>query len=851
MLNLPVESNDEPEKRPTHLSVASSGTNASGIAESTLSYAASDLSGISQFPAPPADIHTPTLSRFGTPTSQHFTIRLPPSIPDYETPDRFRFGTPPAPSSPSGSHSSSKSNPQDSLSVRSGLSSKSGGSNSAPARGEGFSNWKQASSSLATLPAEPSTSYRPVRPLVYRKNPLPHPPISERAFSKRPETPHSATAPSFVDWSDATSGISVDTNEERLLTTSFITSLLSQVPDPFPGNKVSDARNRAMLGFERKSDQAARDAGDSEEPRTHQSIPPFYPSDLLSTESGEARRMLSDDRPSINSDSRHASRDYSETAHTDEQLQSAIRRPSIGISRGGIEARPVAVVPAIRIPSGVQRSDVMNDSAVASNNSTITSGSMASKPPVHRADAPRNVRVTGGFDGDVMSRESDEASVKPGRRELQPDDAIVVALPASQIATDSQKQRPHSRSKSRSNQNQPPPRSSFTLQRNHSMKSVVSSLVSRISHSSVMQRARYMNWLRQRPLPPIPINSNAPEFPNGKEIQTSEESIPLPTLVKRADALSGMLDSGRSPTVVVKNDEFDYQRGSFPRSDQRPGGRSAYVQLDTRSTGQRSSLFSRFRRRREEPDIPSVHSPSSAKISAFDERRKRRRLWAVGIVVVIGIILAIAVPVGLSQRGKSQSKCSGNQTGASCTLDGTCVCTSSTGTCKPLARSLFLLVNDVNQIFAVDFTAQDMSDAVVGAVGIPPGGICSNQAQLIDVEPGLNSALAPNRTKWAQAAMLWNLGMSQDISKATALQKFVSSAPWPMLSSVDGPVADSSGRFTFNASGLGYVFDFALQTVTPQPASFRNSSPTQDQIESLSITAGNVLDRMYSFAIGM
>ncbi|KAL5495201.1 hypothetical protein ACEPAI_664 [Sanghuangporus weigelae] len=848
MSNQPVEADGGPPKKPPRISIASLGTSASGIADSTISYADSELSGISQFPAPPSEIPTPTLSRYGTPTSQHFTIRVPASIPDYETPDRFHFGTPPAPHSPAGSQFSNKSNPQDTRSVKSGSSSRTGISNAA---GEGISAFKQASSPLVSLPAQPSTSYQPVRPLVYRRNPLPHPPISERTLSKRPDTPRSTAAvSSLLDWSDATSGISIDTNEERLLTTSFITSLLSQAPDPFPGNKVYDAGKRAMLGFGKRSNQTRRDVGASDEPRSHQSIIPFYPSDLLSAESEEAstsRQMLSDDRRSVNADSRRASKDYSETVHTDEQLQSAIRRPSIIVARGGIEAHPVAVVPAIRLPSCVQRSDDTNNSFIASNNSVITSGSMASKPPVHRADAPRNVRQTGGFNRDLISRVSDEDLARLERVDLQQDGLVMTSVPSSHLAANSQKRASHVRSKSRSDQNQPP-RSSFTLQRNQSMKSVVSSLVSRISNSSALRRARYLNWLRHRPLPPIPVGTNPPpEFPNGKEIQKSEESIPLPTLVKRADDLSGMLRAGRFPSGADKNNEFHYQEASVPYADLRPGVRRTYTQLDARSAGQRSSLFSRIRRRKEDTNVTSTESPSSAKISTFDAKRKRRRLWIVAVVVVIGVALAIAIPVAISQRNSSRPKCSGNRTGVSCTLDATCICTSNSTTCKPLARSLFLLVNDVNQLFSGSFTEEDMSDAAVIAAGVPPDGLCNNQALLIDVEPGLDSAAAPNRTKWAQAAMLWNLAMTQDISEAMALQNFVSSAPWRMLSSIDGPVDDSSGRFTSSVSG--YSFDFASQTVSPSSAKFRDSSPSEDQFEALSMTAVNVLDRMYSFAI--
>lgn len=842
-------------KRALHISAASLGTNASGIAASTISYAGSELSGISQFPAPPTEIPTPTL---GTPTSStprsfNFTERLAPSIPDYETSTRFRFGTPPSPRSPSVAPVPGKAASHDARSPASGLSSKSGGGSTR--RQESASPPPEVSNvypeeKLSSL--ELSTSDQRTRLLVYQKKQPPQPPVSERVFSKRPETPHSAAAASSVlDWSDTTSAISINPSEERLLTTSFITSLLAQSSNPTPKQRSRGVENRDERG--RGNDRSYHvsrsdaDAGNLNDASSrHQSIPPFYPSDLLSIDGREAYNSQanpSDDRRSTASHSRRTSRDLSDTFHSDEQLQFVIRRPSIAISRGGFEARPVGVVPAVRISSNAARPESASVSLVASNRSD---GVLAPKPPIHRADAPQNVGHVGGVDGDRISE--DDCMKQTGQDAIKVEPRVAESSAFSPVSgfQDRFADGP-SRPASRSNH---APYSEFTLQRNHSMKSIVSSLVSRISHNSAVRRAKNMYWWRQRPLPPLPMGSNRPpEFPNGKEIQQLEESIPLPTLAKRAEDLSGVLNRGSFPSSTRdRRNEFHYKEALSSDADMRPRG--AYVQIDRpiEVPSQRASLFSRFQRRPEGRDSPLAESPTAVKASMFVKKRNRRRLWIVAVCVFIGVALAVALPVAISQRGHPSSNCHGNQTGASCTLDATCVCTGAGGSCKPLARSLFLLVQDVNVLFAANFTNERMSDAVVAAAGLSSDGLCANHALLIDVEPGLNSAAAPNRTKWAQAAMLWNLGLSEDVAVAIALQKFVSSAPWDTLPSADGQVDDSSGNFVRAVSG--FIFDFASQSISPPTASFRDSFPSDVQVQELSNTAEGVLDRMYSFAIG-
>ncbi len=195
--------------------------------------------------------------------------------------------------------------------------------------------------------------------------------------------------------------------------------------------------------------------------------------------------------------------------------------------------------------------------------------------------------------------------------------------------------------------------------------------------------------------------------------------------------------------------------------------------------------------------------------------------------------------------------CPGNSTGSACNLDATCVCTATTGTsCKPLAKSLVNLIPTVNSFFAANFTGSSLSDALFNAQGAPQGSNCARQAMLVDVAPGLQQSQFPNRTQWAQSVILWNLGMSQDLNATTVLQTFVAmQAPWSSLNAGDGVVPDASGTFSVTASGL--IFDFAAQTISPVPTSFRDdANPTSAQLSELSASSSQILDRMYSFAKG-
>lgn len=183
-------------------------------------------------------------------------------------------------------------------------------------------------------------------------------------------------------------------------------------------------------------------------------------------------------------------------------------------------------------------------------------------------------------------------------------------------------------------------------------------------------------------------------------------------------------------------------------------------------------------------------------------------------------------------------------------LDSTCVCTSTLpGQCDALAQNLISLIPTLNELFSANYTPNTLSDAVWEAQGAPPNNQCAFQALLVDVAPALDATTAPNRTAWAQTAMLWNLVQSQDTAAVLAMQNFIVSAPWDNLGQTDGPVNNTSNQFT--VSSLGFTYNLAAQIVTELSVTFAsNGNPSSAQLAQVGSIPSSTLDRMYSFALG-
>lgn len=181
-------------------------------------------------------------------------------------------------------------------------------------------------------------------------------------------------------------------------------------------------------------------------------------------------------------------------------------------------------------------------------------------------------------------------------------------------------------------------------------------------------------------------------------------------------------------------------------------------------------------------------------------------------------------------------------------VDSTCICTSSASQCNPVAQSLVSLIPIVNNYFDANFSSETVADAMSSSGDSALSDDCAAQARVVDVSPALDSQRVPNRTEWAQSALLWSFVLSQNTSSVGQLRSFISKADWKSLPG-DGPVAGHSSKFS--TTQLGYVFDFADQTVSEPNVSFvTDGQPSNAQLAEVDSTAHAALDRMYSFASG-
>lgn len=156
----------------------------------------------------------------------------------------------------------------------------------------------------------------------------------------------------------------------------------------------------------------------------------------------------------------------------------------------------------------------------------------------------------------------------------------------------------------------------------------------------------------------------------------------------------------------------------------------------------------------------------------------------------------------------------------------------------------------MNSAFNANYTPATAYSSFWLMEGGSQGSNCATQATVLDVGKTLNQVNFPNRTEWAQTALLWNALQTQDLVASLQLQNFIQSLPWNSLGSQDGPINNvDSASFSITVSG--YIFNFASQTVTQPSGTFETlGQPSDAQIQRVSQTALDALNRMYTYAQG-
>ncbi|KAG7450411.1 uncharacterized protein BT62DRAFT_1072492 [Guyanagaster necrorhizus] len=375
-------------------------------------------------------------------------------------------------------------------------------------------------------------------------------------------------------------------------------------------------------------------------------------------------------------------------------------------------------------------------------------------------------------------------------------------------------------------------------QSTHSNHSAAPPFFSRVSSTGKSIAQRIPTWSRTKPLPPVPI---IPHIPIAAEVanRRKEAVIPLSDLAARAGTLNNMLEKGYYPHDSRTFYHFDSRTGVFSASN----GSAIPTNGDPSQThpnrkSQRGSIFHSLESSGSETTKSTLHFFRKKKLIIF-------AIFAAAALIIIGV--AVGVTVG--RKGQDAHHCAAGLAGTACNLNSTCVCTSSvTGSCDALAQNVVDLLPTMNELFDTDHTLNYVYTSLWLTLGTTTGSDCSGQSLLVDVAPALTMSDSPNRTEWAQAAILWNLVESQNVSSAKELQEFAKNAPWTGISQLDGPVPYDTGSFAVNASG--FTFNFASQSISQPAVSFvTNGQPTDEQIGRLSDTTLSALNRMYSYAL--
>ncbi|KAJ7110113.1 hypothetical protein C8R44DRAFT_842516 [Mycena epipterygia] len=579
----------------------------------------------------------------------------------------------------------------------------------------------------SSVPPSPvQGAFPPVSPLVPRRPPPDNRSLVSQSGSDPRRREDSLRNISPYDWHEGASSIDVDATEHSLLSTSFITSLLRDNPDP---------------------------------------------------------TALRSNRTSLASD-------FSEMTYPPPRAPSSMRSPPSQRPQGA-RPPPTSFQP---IPEASAQASDDDDTLYSTHDPVVRTASLS---------RPLGTAVVGVASGTLRNIKSASSTPSYGiKEEVDLEYTPHLSLPYS----------PALPSTAGTQRRFLPETSPEVRQSIHSTKSHVSSI------------RKLFTW-RKKPLPPVPKIAHIPVAEEA-EFKQREETTSLSQLLLRSDALRTALDNGQHP------------HHSF--NSRAPGLMSAF--------DDEQSAIRPPRQNGQSPADWTTYGPSSPQIKAYNNntRLKKKWIWVILGVFVVVALGAVGAAVGVTLHSRNSkgkgTTCSGNLAGVACNLDATCVCTSPVANrCDGLAKNLVDLVPTMNRLFSTNYSPNDVYLWVWTAQGTVTANNCASQATLVDVGESVALRNFPNRTQWAESALLWDL---QSLN-ASGLQDFVVNAPWTMLT-VDGPT-NFTNASVFSTVASGYQFDFASQTITVPSISFlTDGAPTSAQAAQVTTTVP--LDRMYSFA---
>jgi hypothetical protein len=588
-------------------------TSASGFADSTISFStfATGITDgslcLSQFPPPPTTFSTPSL---GSPAQSNFTVTA-------STPLRLAFPSPaessftvtaPVPASPVSRIPSSIVQPG--LIAEQGMVS--------PARST-FTVAPQAPvSPTRTIPVVPVA--QPMPPAVNRR------PSPDGLSSDKPgktvypqhsvprgkeESQQNLTALflagrlSPFDWHEGSSIISVDPAEERMLSTSFITGLLSSA-NPAKASGLTSAPQTPQTSYQAEVGTPVSEMSyPPSSPPYHERVAGpthFPPPNMYPYWSAEE-----EPEPSITCE--------------DETVTSYEAHANV------VQSWPAKVSVVGMSPATLHHFSDTNDMP----------GSMHPQSP-----------------GDTMTSKPYPPSVFSSVIDRMRSLDIQPLIPTSRPLTGAT---PLDSELGTSN------RISIKFQRRGSVystrtvRSHVSSLISSAGQRTARAARATKEWLRIKPLPPIPTIPNV-SLSQEREHRRMEDAVPLPQLAERADRLKTMLNSGHLSRDSIGSSSGLNSEKTFPL-----GTRASGVQVALGGRRRQSVAFGV-----PEPGVPDRPLKSKSLFKRPISRNAMIKLRIAIVILVLLVIVGVVVGVVVGREHSRSSKCPANRTGNTCSL---------------------------------------------------------------------------------------------------------------------------------------------------------------------------------------
>jgi hypothetical protein len=201
------------------------------------------------------------------------------------------------------------------------------------------------------------------------------------------------------------------------------------------------------------------------------------------------------------------------------------------------------------------------------------------------------------------------------------------------------------------------------------VKSHVSSLISSAGQRTARAMRATKDWLRIKPLPPIPTIPNV-SLSQEQEHRRMEDAVPLPQLAERADRLKTMLNSGH-----LSRDSIDSSSSGLYSEKIPP--------LGTRASGVQVALGGRRRQSVAfgvpEPGVPDNPLKSKSLFKRPISRNAVIKLRIAIVILVLLVIVGVVVGVVVGREHSRSSKCPANRTGNTCSLSKS----YASATCDP------------------------------------------------------------------------------------------------------------------------------------------------------------------------